>query len=1095
MPEPQNTTYQFGPFRLEAAERRLWRGSDAVTLTDKVFELLLLLVRHRGHALTKVELMAALWPDTVVEENNLTVNISILRKALGESGSERRYIETLARRGYRFVAETKVIEGQVHRAPASSSEPAGSPLVGAARTHPSRPVGAGRAPVTFVGRQHELERLTTRFQEAVQGHGHLVFITGSPGMGKTELCEQFVSSLSIARGGPLVTVGRCLEQTGAREPYLPFLDAIRVLLNGTHSGLVARTLSTHAPTWCGQFSAAFGSAEAASLLRGQHLGVSPARMLREMADALDALGAAAPFVLILEDLHWADPSSTDLLRLLGQRIRTSRVLVLATARAEQIEVEGHPLRNVQRELTVHDLSEVLALPLLEPKDVSVYIDARFEPHDLPRELTELVARTTEGQPLFATRLLQMLVEKGDIAQRNGRWTLARDLADLNLGVPETVRGLIERKLESLGDEDRTTLRYASVVGVEFSSGILARLLRTDEVALEERLDQLGRAHRLIEPLGEEGLRDGRATVRYRFAHVLYQNVLYEGLARKRRMAIHEQVAETMLDRASVSACCAMADVARHFEAARSWDKAIRYWMGSAENASRWPAHREAKQQYAHALELAREVLPEQRLWLEIVLHYDLGWSEFQLDDYAAGARHFELMLERARAPEFAAASRGAEAARAAAFDYFAQSWRDEFGVNDMPRMPNQEPSLGANAIQCEAYWGLCLTLLKADRLEEAGIRLTEYLRLAESSRNEPRRVEALACMAIRHIELSELRTALTLLDESIPIARALNHARALSIALSLRARLHYRFGEYEQAETLYAEGLPLSHEVGGRLGCLLGLGLARTQLGRITAALGALEEALEVSRQAEYQHTRQFLHSALGDLFLELGDTDRASAHLQQGIELAREHGLEKGELRALLDLGRACLERRELALASEAIAKVERLLGAKAPADDQVVEQQGTDSLRLEWTRTEYLLCQGELEQAKARARTLLELAEAYGDPRHLATAYRLLARVELGGRDLGAAHGYVQAGLRVLAGRPMPLVEWKLLATLGIERQRSGQHAEASRAFAEALALIEQIASGISNEALRRTWLRSPAVQGVVEASGGRGVSQVLP
>src|SRR5688572_14502698 len=103
MAQTEAEHHEFGPFRLDVAERRLERDGQPIVLTDKLFELLLLLVRHRGRAISKTELMRQLWPDTVVEENNLTVNISLLRKALGEGAADRRYIEALPRRGYRFV--------------------------------------------------------------------------------------------------------------------------------------------------------------------------------------------------------------------------------------------------------------------------------------------------------------------------------------------------------------------------------------------------------------------------------------------------------------------------------------------------------------------------------------------------------------------------------------------------------------------------------------------------------------------------------------------------------------------------------------------------------------------------------------------------------------------------------------------------------------------------------------------------------------------------------------------------------------------------------------------------------------------------------
>src|SRR5688572_12924375 len=173
--------FEFGPFRVDAVERTLLDGGAKVALTDKVFDLLLVLLENRGRALTKAELMRSLWPDTVVEENNLTVNISVLRKALGERASERRYIETLSRRGYRFVAEVRA---------AAETEPPASIGNGAPQ---SGIISSRTLPTPFVGRQRELALLGERLGAARAGRGRLVFVTGEPGLGKTELCEQFLT--------------------------------------------------------------------------------------------------------------------------------------------------------------------------------------------------------------------------------------------------------------------------------------------------------------------------------------------------------------------------------------------------------------------------------------------------------------------------------------------------------------------------------------------------------------------------------------------------------------------------------------------------------------------------------------------------------------------------------------------------------------------------------------------------------------------------------------------------------------------------------------------------------------------------------------
>ncbi|HTV17363.1 MAG TPA: AAA family ATPase, partial [Polyangiaceae bacterium] len=624
MPPTPEHVYEFGPFRVDGVERTLERDGSSIALTDKVFELLLLLVQNRGHVLSKAELMQALWPDTVVEENNLTVNMSTLRKALGESAGQRRYIETLARRGYRFIAEVR--------------ESALAP-----------PPPLARHTQTFVGRESELGRLSALLERAREGQGRVVFIDGEPGMGKTELAEQFLASAN-GQGRLLVAQGRCLEQFGTGEAYLPFLEASRTLLFGRERERVAPIFRQHAPTWFAQFGAAVGAGavsvpgatsglvptsnpnDSVEGLRPATLNPSSARMLREMGDALEALSALEPVVLLLEDMHWADPSSSDLMRLLGQRAVSRRLLVLATLRRTEMQLASHPLENVRRELLAHDQCEEIELPLLDRAAIARYIDARFQPHALPAELAELVARKTEGHPLFATRLLQMLVERGDLTQAESGWRLPRPLDELELGVPSSVRGLIQKKLDSLDEEDRRTLQYASVLGVEFTLSALAHLLEVDEVSVDEWLDPLARAHHLLEPLGEERLPSGQLSLGYRFAHVLYQNVLYETLAGKRRMVLHQRAAEHLLAERGGDAWRAAAQLAVHFEAARDTLRAVQQLVIAGDNASRLLANRESKQYYAHALELLPELPAAERAAQDLIVHYNHGWCAFKQGD-------------------------------------------------------------------------------------------------------------------------------------------------------------------------------------------------------------------------------------------------------------------------------------------------------------------------------------------------------------------------------------------------------------------------------------------------------------------------------
>ena len=227
-----------------------------------------------------------------------------------------------------------------------------------------------------------------------------------------------------------------------------------------------------------------------------------------MGDALGTLAANNPLVILLEDIHWADPSSIDLLRHLCQRVGTQRLLVIGTFRPEDVERSGHPLKSYKLEMQSHKLCEEIALGSLSYEHVASYLDLRFSPNDFPRELPALIQRKTEGHPLFATSLVQFLSERGDIAKANEHWTLMRPISEMDLEMPESVRSMIRKKIEALAEQDRRALQYASIEGEEFTSTVLARLLGMDELDLEEQLDRLDKITRLIETREEEELPDG-----------------------------------------------------------------------------------------------------------------------------------------------------------------------------------------------------------------------------------------------------------------------------------------------------------------------------------------------------------------------------------------------------------------------------------------------------------------------------------------------------------------------------------------------------------------------------------------------------------
>ena len=319
---------------------------------------------------------------------------------------------------------------------------------GAARSNPQECAWRSGRPVrSSVGRRN-CEKLDALLGSAIDGAGRFALVTGEPGIGKTALTGTFVHHARKRNPDILLARGACVEQYGAAEPYLLFLDALGSLLHGPGRERVIATLRQFAPTWCLQFPAIFSS-DAMEQLQRDATGASRERMLRELGEALAAMTAETPVILVLEDLHWADPASVDMLRHLGERTRAQRLLVVGTARPEDVERANQPLKNCWAELSTRGVCEEIPLAVLGAEHIVAYLDAHFTPHEFPADFATVIHRKTEGHPLFAVGTVQLLAERGQIVRNNGVWTLAKPLADIALDVPGSMRSLIEKKISLL----------------------------------------------------------------------------------------------------------------------------------------------------------------------------------------------------------------------------------------------------------------------------------------------------------------------------------------------------------------------------------------------------------------------------------------------------------------------------------------------------------------------------------------------------------------------------------------------------------------------------------------------------------------------
>jgi len=618
-PTPNDNRIVFDRFSLDLVNQCLWKGSEAINIRPKAFALLNYLLNRSGQLVTKDELLNAIWPEAFVSDAVLKVIVQQLREALDDDPKSPRFIETAHRRGYRFIGQITARE-QKPRTEVSQFDNGHS---GAFRI--SRRVGV-------VGREEALARMQRWLRRMLRGERQIGFVTGEAGIGKTSLVDAFAQTIP-ADGSIRIGRGQCLEQYGTSEAYLPVLEAIGRLCREDQR--VTDLVRAHAPMWLLQMPALLSAADR-ELLSREVSGATRERMLREMGEALDAITKAVPLVLILEDLHWSDYSTLDLISYLATQRQPAQLMLIGTYRNVELIVSRHPLKAVKQELLVKELCEELPLEYLTEAAVSQYLSVRFPGHRFPGGLAGLIHERTDGNPLFMVNAVDYVLGSGLIVDSAGGWNFAGDIKNLQVGVPDNIKQMIERQVDHLGLEKQRTLEAASVAGVEFSTPALAAGLEEDPRVVEARCGELALHGQYIQDCGVHELPTGEVVTRYGFIHALYQNVLYERLPAARRVQLHRLIAERGEEVYGDHAVEIAAELAMHFERGRDYKRAANYLKQAANKAIRRFAYQEAVNLARRGIELIGKLPDSPDLVNEaLCLHLTLGVPLIAIEGYAS----------------------------------------------------------------------------------------------------------------------------------------------------------------------------------------------------------------------------------------------------------------------------------------------------------------------------------------------------------------------------------------------------------------------------------------------------------------------------
>ena len=487
-----------------------------------------------------------------------------------------------------------------------------------------QPLSAPAAAATLiVGREGELTQLRDWFARVLNGERRVVFVAGEAGIGKTMFVRSFLDSLekdSAVRIGR----GQCVEQYGAGEPYMPMLEVLTQLGRGAEGPHLLALLHRLAPAWLAQLPALL-TAEERARIQGETHGLTQQRMLREMAETLAALTADAPLVLLLEDLHWSDASTLDLIAAIARRTEPARLMVIGTHRPVEMLAMDHPLRALKQELELHRQCEELRLKRLSEGAVAAYLRQRFA-NDASQysRLAPAIYQRSEGNPLFMVNVVDYLVAQGPLLDTS------------KIEVPRNIIQMIERNLDRLSLDERRVLQAASVAGAEFSAASIAAAVDRLIAEIEECCSALARQGQFIGSRGGTEWPDATVAGSYAFLHALYLGVLYERTPPGQRVELHRRIAERAEAAWGDRGAEIAAELAHHFSSANDRQKGIQYFQLAGDRAVARGAMVEAEQHYVRALGLLGE-LPKniERDHRELELQLALGPALISVKGYAA----------------------------------------------------------------------------------------------------------------------------------------------------------------------------------------------------------------------------------------------------------------------------------------------------------------------------------------------------------------------------------------------------------------------------------------------------------------------------
>jgi ATP/maltotriose-dependent transcriptional regulator MalT len=898
----------------------------------------------------------------------------------------------------------------------------------------------------LVGRTREMQFLDQAFRTARNGEGRCVLLAGEAGIGKSRLAAEIRSRAANDRW--IVLQGHCSEQD-LSFPYAPWIDALRTFLarkDTAETGELLGPLASELVKLLPELSLLIPAIQPTPTLDP---GAEKHRLFESLTRFAASLAATNPLLIILEDLHWSDESSLDLLHFFVRRIAPFPIFLIGTVRNEEFPPNlARRLAQLKRDGLI---DELLLAPLARP-EVEQMARAIQRPTDsIAADWLDTLMRLTEGNPFFVEEILKSLPEVGRRLPETGRLDERR--------VPRSIQDLVQRRVERLPEKTRQILSLAAVIGERFDFGLLREVAAEDEPSLLQALKALIATQLLFEESADQ----------FVFRHALTREAVYASIMQRERRAMHQTIGETLERSAGARVDAPAAPLAYHFYQAQVWQKAMGYSQRAGEQAQALYAPREAVTHFSRALEAAQRLgapPPGACLRGRAQMYEVLGEFEYARADY-------EAALESARREE----NRIDEWQLLIDLGLLWQS-------RDLPRAGEYY----ARALELANMLGdssiLARTLNRMGNWHfnrgSAGEALPFHQEaLALFRRLDDRRgmAQTMDLLGIVSYQLGEIVQGAAYLEQAVLILRELDDRQGLVNALAnltVRAITDTEvLGDidYIQLTDLSDEALEIARSFNWYQGELLALMQGAISLEHAGEYGRALERLARASSMAEESRNRESfarLHLVFGATLSGLLALTEARQHFETGLKLVQELGSKLLMQGATSELAAVAVLQNDFARANALLVQV---LPTAYPGGD---EQR---PLRRCWSAC------AELELAQNNPRRALEIVERllaatpnlaqYGPhavPRLSHLRGRALAAL---GRPEDAAAELMGALVTARARGERPVL-WRLHANLGKVYRLMGLRRDAEREFSSARTIIQDLANNAPEGELHDNFLK---------------------